>query len=212
MGQELDDRFEQQVLTTGFIHAARHRPRPGTGAGGDARPRTGPGAGDRRPRRRRRYSAAVAAPRSRARTRRPRRNRPGRHAPPRRPGPRTPRASGSCPMPTSPRTSTSDPASATPPERLAESRERGLTPDEIRGPLAAPHNSSLWGTRSERATSASRAPTHRSVWSAYTTQRRYTDTICELVRCTMVRRSRPLQDALSRRTRRWCVNPVRGTS
>ena len=43
-------------------------------------------------------------------------------------------------------------------QRLAERRKRGLTPDEIRGPLAAPHNSSLWGTRFERATSASRAP------------------------------------------------------
>ena len=50
------------------------------------------------------------------------------------------------PIPTSPRTSTSDPASATSVQRLTEGRERGLTPDEIRGPLVAPHNSSLWVT------------------------------------------------------------------
>jgi hypothetical protein len=39
-------------------------------------------------------------------------------------------------------------------QRVAEGRERGLTPDEIRGPLAAPHDFSLWAIRSERAKSA----------------------------------------------------------
>ena len=79
-------------------------------------------------------------------------------------------------------------------QRLAEGRERGLTPDEIRGPFAAPHDSSLWANRSERATSASRAPDPPFRCRTNTTKRGHAHTFCEVVRCAMVRRSRPSQD------------------
>src|SRR5260221_4578895 len=53
-------------------------------------------------------------------------------------------------------------------------------------------------------------PTHRSVSCAFTTERRDADTICELVKCTMVRRARPLHTALSRQSRRWGFELSRG--
>ena len=160
MGQELDDRFEQQVLTTGFIHArgiglvqgqVREEtrdlgPDPAReivgrdDVGGAQQPsqRLGPG--------RIRDALDATAPDD---VRLP--GDPGREL----------LEQAGLPDAHLPANEHERSGVGHAAQRLAEGRERGLTPDEIRGPLAAPHDSSLWAIRSERATSASRAPTHR---------------------------------------------------
>ncbi len=110
----------------------------------------------------RRCRAAVAAPRSRVRTRRLRHNHPGRHAPP-----SATRAANSSskrvfPMPTSPRTSTSDPAAATPPSASpsAESADSRPMRFGVRSRrLTTPH---CGGENGERARTASRGADARA--------------------------------------------------
>ena len=164
MCQELDDRFEQQGLTTGFIRAtgiASSRDRCGSRRATSDRTRRG-------------RSSAATTP---ARTQQPaQRLGPGRvrHAldatapddmrllgdPGRELLEQAGLPDADFPANEHDRSGVGHAA-----QRLAESRERRLTPDEIRGPLASAHNPSLWGTRPERATATcprSATPIHRA--------------------------------------------------